>query len=330
MLLSIIVPIYNVGSYIEECIKSVLSQTFKDFELILVNDGSNDNSLTICEKYQGLDSRIKVISKENGGLVSARKAGAQIAKGDYILCIDGDDYINENYLMKISQDICDNADVVFYGYNLVDIDGNLLYTHYDGVKEGIYNTDGLSEILQHFIFDRKLNGINMGSISFTIWSKVIKRELYTESQLSVPNSITFGEDLAVVSQVIKQAKSIKVVHYSGYSYRKNMQSMSHDISEKMISSCDQVVSILSKMKYDKETLAAYSFQVLFRFLQSAAKHSSSYSEYFSKYNTLLLYEDLYNCAISFKTKKIAIKDIVKIFLFRMKGGYLSYFLLKQL
>ena len=93
--ISIIVPIYNVEKYLDKCIKSILNQSFEDFELILVNDGSTDSCGVICDKYKKLDGRITVIHKANGGLSSARNAGIDIARGEYIGFVDSDDYIHE-------------------------------------------------------------------------------------------------------------------------------------------------------------------------------------------------------------------------------------------
>ena len=93
MVFSVIVPIYNIEKYLTRCIDSVLAQTFSDYELILVDDGSPDNCPVICDEYAAKDARIKVIHKQNGGLVSARQAGIRIACGDYVFHLDGDDAI---------------------------------------------------------------------------------------------------------------------------------------------------------------------------------------------------------------------------------------------
>ena len=104
---SIIVPIYKIEQYITQCIESIIHQTYKNIEIILVDDGSYDNCPVICDEYALKDDRIKVIHKENGGLVSARKAGALEATGDYICCVDGDDYIAENYIEEFEKKIND-------------------------------------------------------------------------------------------------------------------------------------------------------------------------------------------------------------------------------
>lgn len=110
--ISIIVPVYNVEQYLRDCIDSILNQTFKDFELILVNDGSTDNSLEICKRYKDIDDRICIIDKKNGGLSSARNAGLDIAKGEYIGFVDSDDYIHpQMYELLYNQIIKNKADI---------------------------------------------------------------------------------------------------------------------------------------------------------------------------------------------------------------------------
>ena len=113
MLFSVIVPIYKIEKYLRRCIESVLSQTFGDYELILVDDGSPDNGPIICDEYAKKDGRIKVIHKENGGLVSARQAGIKEAVGDYVVNLDGDDAIYDDALESAYQIIHDmHPDIV--------------------------------------------------------------------------------------------------------------------------------------------------------------------------------------------------------------------------
>ncbi len=97
-LISIIIPVYNVEQYLHRCVDSVLNQTYKNLEIILVNDGSPDNCPFICDEYAKKDKRIIVVHKENGGLSSARNAGLEIVQGEYISFIDSDDWIHENYI----------------------------------------------------------------------------------------------------------------------------------------------------------------------------------------------------------------------------------------
>ena len=97
-LISVIIPVYNVEEYLDECVKSLMSQTYSNYELILVDDGATDKSGLLCDEWEKTDNRIKVIHKENGGLSTARNAGLDIASGDYICFIDSDDFVRDNYL----------------------------------------------------------------------------------------------------------------------------------------------------------------------------------------------------------------------------------------
>lgn len=112
MKISVIVPVYNVELYLERCIKSILCQTYKDFELLLVDDGSPDKSGEICDHYQNIDSRIRVIHKENGGLSDARNVGVRAATGEYVTFVDSDDYVKENYIeYLVNLALKNNADI---------------------------------------------------------------------------------------------------------------------------------------------------------------------------------------------------------------------------
>ena len=115
--ISIIVPVYNSEKYLGACIDSILSQYFRDFELILVDDGSRDSSPHICDDYTQKDSRVKVIHKENGGVSAARNDGLDIAKGEYVTFIDSDDWVERDYLSTLSN--YRNYDIVFFSHRMI-------------------------------------------------------------------------------------------------------------------------------------------------------------------------------------------------------------------
>ncbi len=119
--ISVIVPVYNAESTLQRCVDSILAQTFEDFELILINDGSKDQSGDICDEYAAKDSRVKVIHKPNGGVSSARNAGLRIAHGEYIAFIDSDDYIDNDYLLGFKHY---DADLIISGAKLISINNN--------------------------------------------------------------------------------------------------------------------------------------------------------------------------------------------------------------
>ena len=221
---SVIAPVYNTEKYIENCIKSVLNQVYPDFELIIVDDGSPDNSYEIINRYALSDSRVKVVRKENGGLVSARKAGADVAKGKYIVCLDSDDWL-EPCCLKIFYDVITeyNSDVVIGAYNRVSNSSSFLCdTHF---PEGFYSY----EKIRSDIYPILLEDENGRSFQPNIWGRAYKAHLYKKVQSMVPNSIGIGEDRCVVAPLIASCKSLYIVNTAVYNYRiDNNESMTHE------------------------------------------------------------------------------------------------------
>ena len=204
MLFSVIVPIYNVEQYIRRCIDSVLNQTFADFELLLVDDGSPDNCPAICEEYAKKDTRIKVIHKENGGLVSARQAGIQQAVGDYIFNLDGDDALCLDALESAHAVICDtHADIVAFSYipYINGVEGDIVE---DIVPEGLYN----KEQMQQHIYPKLLSDDCMQHIFYFLWGKAIKRDLVYAHQMNVNPAVSLGEDLSCTVPCFLDAQTV--------------------------------------------------------------------------------------------------------------------------
>lgn len=146
MLVSIIVPIYNVENYLVDCIESIINQTYKNIEIILINDGSNDNSPKICDEYQKKDKRIKVIHKQNSGLSETRNIGLNIAKGEYIYFVDSDDFLEKRAVeFLLEEAIYHSADFIFYDANIVGDKSNPAFPPNKYLRKGLYpaRLDGL-------------------------------------------------------------------------------------------------------------------------------------------------------------------------------------------
>ena len=125
-LISVIVPVYNAEKYLDKCVNSIINQKYTNLEIILVDDGSKDNSLDLCKKYAEKDNRIKVIHKENGGLSSARNVGLAVARGEYIMFCDPDDlYLPNSCKVMLNEIIKTHADYVIGNYKNLDEDGKL-------------------------------------------------------------------------------------------------------------------------------------------------------------------------------------------------------------
>lgn len=218
--MSVIVPIYNVQKYIEQCIESIIHQNYSEIEIILVDDGSNDNCFEICNKYANKDNRIKVIHKENGGLVSARKAGALLATGEYIICVDGDDWIESSYVSNYVDIIRKyNPDIVCTGAYAVGEDRREIN---NPCNNGLYDKE---EIIKS-IFPILIQPSDGDAFPPSQWAKAFRRDLYLNYQLSVNDHVSNGEDIACVIPCIYNAKTIYIDDKNKYFYRYNPMSIS--------------------------------------------------------------------------------------------------------
>ena len=140
ILISVIVPIYNVEQFLSKCIQSIINQSYSRLEIILVDDGSTDDSPQICDEFKEKDKRIKVIHKKNGGLSDARNVGIEVASGEYIGFVDSDDYIDElMYEKLLNACIRNNSYISICGRNIVNIDNDILCQQFTVEKEVVYD-----------------------------------------------------------------------------------------------------------------------------------------------------------------------------------------------
>lgn len=272
MFFSVIIPIFRVEKYLERCIESVLNQTFKDYEIILVDDGSDDNCPQICDEYEKKDSRIKVIHKKNGGLVSARQAGIKVAQGEYIINLDSDDAVISDYFENAKRIISETkADVIFFRHQLY-IDGKIEETQTAGVKEGLYKGTGLEKEL----FSKLLCDSDMQHIYYFLCGKVFRRTLITEHQLNVSTTITIGEDLSCLVPCLLDAEKVYVSNKNAYLYTVRNDSLSTVFNTRQLTQLYEVVETLKKIKTDRvwdfyEQISRYSAYMCFAILAAAAE-----------------------------------------------------------
>ena len=198
MFFSVVVPVYNVEKYLKECIDSILNQTFTDFELILVDDGSTDLSGNICDAYAAKDSRVKVIHKENGGQSTARNAGVDTASGQYVIFIDSDDMFSDNYFFEqVKEKTVENPDVIVYRYCKYYEDGKIDDC---GIKlDEIYSTDKI-EILKELV--------KRDAFFCSCWSKCTKLSLLKENNIFFDSKLSC-EDMDWYYSVVQKTTSFK-------------------------------------------------------------------------------------------------------------------------
>lgn len=235
--ISVIVPVYKVEPYLHKCVGSILAQTFTDFELILVDDGSPDNCGKICDEYAEKDNRVIVIHKKNGGLASARNAGIVESKGNYILFVDSDDYIEPQTLDMLLKASKSNADIVIFGGTTFpqnkDIDCWI------NTRKYIYNNPWRALIYE------------TGARPFA-WNKLIKTALIKDYNILFDETITFGEDQPFFFDLFPVAKKIVFIDDKLYHYRQRsnsmMEQLNNKLDEKTIKHMDQVVHIYNSWK----------------------------------------------------------------------------------
>ena len=207
---SIIVPVYNVEQYLDKCINSILNQTFRDFELILVDDGSTDNSGDICDKYKKIDNRITVIHKKNAGLSSARNTGLKYSKGEYIGFIDSDDYIDKDMYNKL-YNVCkeNNCDISVCKFGH-EIDGKYIRTQEDQYVKIMNNHEGMEELFKGILY------------RFSSCNKLYKATVFKE--ITFPEG-RIHEDLSTTYRLFSNANKIAYINYIGYIYVKRSNSI---------------------------------------------------------------------------------------------------------
>ena len=219
--ISVIVPIYKIEAYLSKCIDSILAQSFTDFELILVDNGSPDNCPLICDEYAKKDDRIKVIHKEHGQLLSGRKEGLRNAKGKYIAYIDGDDWVDKFYLdilFKLAE--VNNSDLVVSGH-FRELDGKI-----ETVKPAYTGVFDENEIKNSILPKAMYNGAFCEhEISTYVWSKLFKRELLNEVLFEVPGEIVMGEDAAITYTYLTITKKLTISRIPLYYYRQRHDSI---------------------------------------------------------------------------------------------------------
>ncbi len=196
--ISVIVPVYNVSDYLEECVKSILNQSYKDFELILVDDGSKDNSLNICKDFADKDSRIRVLHQENKGVTAARKLGVEHAQGEILCFVDADDTMDKNALEVMAAQMTDDVDIV---------------TTWEMTERKISGTEYVNRLLQK-------------TTNLALWGKLYRKDLVVRSHaLDIPREIYIGEDHLGNIRMALQARKVFCLPAAVYVYRDNQTSV---------------------------------------------------------------------------------------------------------
>lgn len=241
-MISIIVPIYNVEKFLHQCIDSILSQTYKDYEIILVDDGATDNCPKICDDYSAKNHKVKVIHKPNGGLVSAWMEGIKASTGEYICFIDSDDFVGNEYLSKLYSALIDsNSDVAAMNCTRFIDENNMYQWRINTLDQGTYE---LADYRDRIICDYgSFNKI----ISNSRWAKLIKSDLVKKAMQSCDKAISYGEDQQLTLGVLMLAKRIVILKEFDYFYRKNLNSIVNTYKKDSWKKIKRLMNVLSNI-----------------------------------------------------------------------------------
>ena len=261
--ISIIIPVYNSEKYLSKCIDSILNQTYKDFELLLINDGSKDNSLSIMKEYSLKDNRIKVIDQKNMGVAKTRNKGIELATGEYITFIDNDDTIQIDYLEKFLSN-CEKYDMVIGGYRRIDNNGKII---------NIYQPKNTFWAKYTFI---------------TPWARIFRREFLIDNDIKFLSS-PIGEDVYFNLSIYSKTDSIKTINYVGYEWLNNLESVSNTVHKgfndkvDIVSFLDSLYSIRGDKYQDYFDFYCYKFGIWY--LLYSGKNAKS-EKFIVEYNKI--------------------------------------------
>lgn len=301
MKISYIVAIYNVDQFLERCLDSICNQTYKKIEIILVDDGSTDNSGVICDNYATRDERIKVIHQENKGVSQARNSGINTSTGEWICFIDGDDWIDielgEN-LTRFIDNKC-NYDMVFFQFKLSTENKNcnkysgeqkaieLSKTDIEGLREGLLNPD--IDIVNNY---RKMNYNYQAP-----WGKLYRRKFLKENNLAFKKGVNRGQDLLFNFSVYKVLQYAVLIPVMGYVYRIRPSSIGHRYNTDIFKININLVNAIKESITDSDSVAIkeyYDLMVVRQFIYSIMLdcfHNENKASYLERRKKFLYYRN---------------------------------------
>ncbi len=283
--ISVIVPIYGVERYLRECVDSILAQTFKDFELLLIDDGSPDGSPAICDEYEKLDSRVRVFHKPNGGVGSARNVGIENAKGKWIAFIDADDWLGERYLENFKIDKLDSSVdfVITNSFNQFD-KVRLLWENGDL----FYNESNFEEFYPHLV--------SRDGLYLSPWGRLFLIYNIRKNNIRFAENFSFAEDCHFNFEYFKIMNAAYVVDDCSYNYRYNESSITH-----------------TKKPYCQYTRSLDVYLYNLKYFIDKYPSNEALEEYFVKFhiigNSLSILDDLYRRKYPRKKRKEVVRKV---------------------
>jgi len=309
-LISVIIPVYNVEKLISRCVDSVLNQTYQNFEIILVDDGSPDNCPQLCDEYAKKDARILVLHKQNGGLSSARNAGIEAAKGEYITFIDSDDYINDDYLQTLYTAISEDNTSLAIGSHRAVYDNGTVIDRSNGKRDVLSSKQALEAML----YD---DGVDVSA-----WAKLYKRELF--SDIRYPEGRLY-EDAATTYKLIDKAARVSLDSKIIYNYMIRSTSIAAgtftpkkmDLITSTKEMCDFVTN-----KYPELEKAAFR-RLVYAYLSTLSQLAQSDEKFPNEQNELVSFIKANGSSV-LKDKSVPLRDKLGIISAKFGFGFYKF------
>ena len=325
--ISVIVPIYNVKPFLNRCIESILTQSYHNIEIILVDDGSKDGSSEICDAFKFKDSRIIVIHQTNMGLSEARIEGFKVCTGEYVTFVDGDDYVTKDYIAKMAyKAITFNYDLVVCQYFLNE-DNNIKPV--SRFSEGEYDKEEIYHLLNDkFLFDNK-KGVS--GFSFYLWNKLIRKDILAKA-LPHGLGILYVEDMPVTFSVLQQASSLCVIPNHLYYYVQHpnqaTKSSKPDLWENYLKCWRKLISL------DKDNLLESQLpdRIWFRLssvIDDILTKEQTYKAFTNRFKEIHEAKDIMNYLYHKKTGNKLKKQMLMIIKYKLYGLFYFYHKLKN-
>ena len=259
--ISVIVPVYNVEKYLPRCIDSILAQTFTDFELLLIDDGSTDNSGKICDEYAKKDSRIWVFHKKNRGVSSARNMGIDKAKGEWICFVDSDDWLDINFLSTVLED-SQMADITFYGCKWQYI--NKSVTCY--LPHDFFSAD--KNEIEQYLYSLKYNPQKFEYLGYT-WNKMFRASIIKENSIRFADKLKIREDEVFTLAYCRYIKSLRIKSRANYNYRVLLSGLTHSSKKpyEYVLLADCLIPVMKS--YQSKDLLSVEYNSIFNHLFKA-------------------------------------------------------------
>lgn len=308
---SVIIPVYNAEKYLNQCVDSVLLQTFNDYEIILVNDGSKDNSASICDEYAKNNERIKVIHKENGGAASARNIGLKAAAGEYVFFVDSDDFLcTENCLSTIYSSLVSNPSqfdvIIFKAVKSYDGDNQYIDYYGDYCQEIISSNDPVT------VFEFMLKSNKQIA---TPCNRSIKRAFLIDNNIFFKEG-AIAEDVIWSVELFEKARNVVVINENIYAYRQDVDgSVTSSVTDKKFEDLCNIVDQLIEKYSSYDTRFSNVAKAFAAFEYSILLYNVSFFDNYKEYSFVKEKDFIFKYSLDKKTR--IVRSVYKVVGFNM-------------